>query len=191
MTTVEIVIVVVVGVAVLIALAVGLAMASRRRARRQLQHQFGPEYDRNLATTGDPNQTDAQLRERVSQRERLQLRPLSRTDRDAFEQEWRQIQSRFVDAPEESLAGADGLLTRVMRDSGYPVDDFDQQADLISVDHPQLVDNYRKARLVRDASQQGQVGTEQQREALLAYRSLFSELLDQPSATSSTPETRS
>jgi hypothetical protein len=190
-TTAEIVITVVVVVVALVALVVGTAMVSRRRGRRQLRQQFGAEYDRTLATTGDPNQTDAQLRERVDQRDRLQLQPLSRIDRDAFAQEWRQIQSRFVDAPEESLAGADGLMTRVMRDSGYPVDDFDHQADLISVDHPELVDNYRKARVIRDASQQRPVGTEQQREALLAYRSLFSELLEQPSSTSSAPGTRS
>ena len=61
MTTAEIVIVVVVGVAVLIALAVILAVMSRRHGRRQLREQFGPEYDRALAATGDPKQTDARL----------------------------------------------------------------------------------------------------------------------------------
>ncbi len=191
MTTAEIVIVVVVGALVLIALVLGMAMMSRRRGRRHLQQQFGPEYDRTLATTGDRKQTDAQLRDRVDQRGRLKLRPLSRIDRDAFEQEWRQIQSRFVDNPQESLAGADGLLSRVMRESGYPVDDFDQQADLVSVDHPELVDNYRRAHAVRGASQQGPVETEQQRNAFLAYRSLFAELLDQPASEQSEPRTRS
>jgi hypothetical protein len=190
-TTAEIVIVVVVAVAVLIALAVALSVMSRRRGRRQLRQQFGPEYDRTLATTGDPKETDAQLRERVNERERLRLRPLSRVDRDTFAQEWRQIQSRFVDAPEESLANADGLLSRVMRESGYPVDNFDQQADLVSVDHPQLVDNYRQAHLVRDATQQGPVDTEQQRNALLAYRSLFAELLDQSESEQAEPRTAS
>lgn len=191
MTTAEIVIVVVVGAAVLIALALTFAFMSRRRGRRQLQQQFGPEYDRTLAATGDPKQADAQLQERVKQRERLQLRPLSGIDRDAFAQEWRQIQSRFVDAPEESLGSADGLLNRVMRARGYPVDDFDRQADLVSVDHPQLVDNYRKAHTVRDAAHQGPVETEQQRHALLAYRSLFAELLDQPASERPEPRTSS
>jgi hypothetical protein len=190
-TTTEIVIVVVVGVAVLIALAVALAAMSRRRGRRQLRQQFGPEYDRTLATTGDPKQTDAQLRERVNERERLRLRPLSRIDRDTFAQEWRRIQSGFVDAPEESLANADGLLSRVMRESGYPVDNFDRQAALVSVDHPQLVDTYREAHLVRHATQEGPVGIEQQRHAFLAYRSLFAELLDQPASERSEPRTTS
>ncbi len=189
MTTAEIVIVVVVGGLVLIALAFVMAMFSRRRGRRQLTQQFGPEYDRNLAATGDRKETDAQLRERVNQRERLSLRSLSRIDRDAFAQEWRQIQARFVDNPQESLAGADGLLNRVMQDSGYPVDDFDQQADLISVDHPILVDNYRRAHAVRSASQQGPVDTERQRAAFLAYRSLFAELLDLPESEPSEPGT--
>jgi hypothetical protein len=188
-TTDEIVIVVVL-VVVVLALTVGIAAITRRRGRRHLREQFGPEYDRTLSTTGDPHETDAQLRARVDQRDRLQLRPLSRIDRDAFVDEWRQIQSRFVDSPEGSLAGADELLTRVMRDTGYPTDDFEEQADLISVDHPQLVGNYRTARLIREATQQGPVGTERQREALLAYRSLFAELLEQPDSASSAPGTR-
>jgi hypothetical protein len=191
LTTAEIVIVVVVGVLVVIALAAAFAVMSRRRRRRQLRQQFGPEYDRTLATTGDPNETDAQLHERVIERSRLRLRPLSRIDRDAFGQEWRQIQSQFVDAPEESLASADALLSRAMRQSGYPVDNFDRQADLVSVDHPQLVDNYRKAHVVRDATRQGPVETEQERNAFLAYRSLFAELLDESASERSEPRTAS
>jgi hypothetical protein len=78
-----------------------------------------------------------------------------------------------------------------MRESGYPVDSFDQQADLASVDHPQMVDNYRKAHVVREAAEQGPVETEQQREALLAYRSLFAELLGQPASEGSVPRAAS
>ena len=182
MTAAEIVIIVIVGVVVLIGLALAMGMATRRRGRRQLQERFGPEYDRTVAATGDPRQADAQLRDRVDERERLQLRPLSRVDRDAFSQEWREIQRQFVDVPGDSLVQADRLLSRVMRQSGYPVEDFDRQADLISVDHAHLVDNYRKARVIRDASLQGPIETEQQRQALLAYRALFAELLDEPSS---------
>ena len=189
MTTAEIVIVVVVGVAVLIALAVVLAVMSRRHGRRQLREQFGPEYDRTLAATGDPKQTDAQLRERVNERERLRLRPLSRIGSGRF-RAGVASDSVAVRRCAGTVPGkADGLLSRVMRESGYPVDNFDQQADLVSVDHPQLVDNYRKAHLVRDATQQGPVETEQQRNALLAYRSLFAELLDSPASEGSEPRT--
>ncbi len=191
MTTAEIVIVVVVGVIVLIALVLALGAATRRRERRRLQQQFGPEYERTVAATGDPKRADAQLRDRVDEQERLRIRALSRVDRDAFSQEWRGIQGRFVDAPDDSLVQADDLLSRVMGQSGYPVEDFDRQADLISVDHAHLVDNYRKARAVRDASLKGPIETEQQRRALLAYRSLFSELLDEPSAETPEPEIHS
>jgi hypothetical protein len=181
-TTAEIVIVVVVAVVVLIGLALAVSFTRRRRGRHQLQQQFGPEYERTVAATGDPKQADAQLRERVEERDRLRLRPLSRIDRDSFAQEWREIQGQFVDTPDDSLVRADHLLTRVMRESGYPVEDFDRQADLISVDHAPLVENYRKARVVRDAGLQGPIETEQQRQALLAYRALFSELLEEPSS---------
>ena len=55
--------------------------------------------------------------------------------------------------------------------------DFDAQAELVSVDRPTHVENYRFAHAVRLRSQTQQVNTEDLREALLRYRSLFDELL--------------
>jgi hypothetical protein len=55
--------------------------------------------------------------------------------------------------------------------------DFDAQAELLSVDHPQTVENYRFARGVQQRAQTQQASTEDLREALLRYRSLFDELL--------------
>ena len=63
-----------------------------------------------------------------------------------------------------------------MRARGYPVDDdFDRRADDLSVDHPRVVQHYREARQVRDAS--GEVDTERQRTAVTSYRSLIDALL--------------
>src|SRR5690348_5743346 len=120
-TTAIIVIVVVVVVLLLVAISF---MMTRRRARRQLQEQFGPEYERTVATTGNSKVAEAELRERMDRRAGLELRPLSSADRDRYFQDWRQIQAQFVDQPGESLAAADRLVSTVMRDRGYPMDDF-------------------------------------------------------------------
>jgi len=64
-----------------------------------------------------------------------------------------------------------------MRDRGYPMDDFDQRAADVSVDHPQVVENYRAANAISHRHAQGQASTEELRRAMVHYRSLFDELL--------------
>jgi hypothetical protein len=65
-----------------------------------------------------------------------------------------------------------------MRDRGYPVDDFDQRAADVSVDHPLVAENYRAAHAVSLANEQGLATTDDLRQAFVHYRSLFAELLD-------------
>jgi hypothetical protein len=48
----------------------------------------------------------------------------------------------------------------------------------MSVDHPQVAENYRAAHAVFVANEQGLVGTDDLRQAFVHYRSLFAELLD-------------
>ena len=91
--------------------------------------------------------------------------------------EWRDLQERFVDQPAQATGAADTLITRVMEARGYPMKDFDAQAELISVDHPDTVENYRFAHAVQQRAETQQASTEDLREALLRYRSLFDELL--------------
>ena len=96
-----------------------------------------------------------------------------------FAAEWRDLQERFVEEQAPAAAAADALITRVMEARGYPMTDFDAQADLVSVDHPGTVENYRFAHSVQQRSETEQASTEDLREALLRYRSLFDELLRQ------------
>ena len=64
-----------------------------------------------------------------------------------------------------------------MRERGYPVEDFEQQAADVSVDHPEVVEHYRKAHAIHTGSR---ASTEELREAMLHYRALFAELLEGP-----------
>jgi hypothetical protein len=65
-----------------------------------------------------------------------------------------------------------------MRERGYPIDDFDQRAADLSVDHPDVVEHYRSAHVLHLAQERGDIGTEAQREAFVHYRALFEKLLE-------------
>jgi hypothetical protein len=68
-----------------------------------------------------------------------------------------------------------------MRERGYPVDDFDQRAADLSVDHGDVVQNYRAAHAISRRSVHGVAATEDLRQAMVHYRSLFAALVE-PSA---------
>ena len=74
------------------------------------------------------------------------------------------------------------LIQSVMRDRGYPVDDFEQRSADISVDHPRVVENYRQGHQLANASARGDGTTEDLRQAMRHYRALFEELVDETAA---------
>lgn len=161
-------------VAVVVALVV---VGARRRRTAMLRGHFGPEYDRTVENSEDQRAAEANLRAREKQRAQFDLQPLPEATRLSFASEWRGLQERFVDQPAQATGAADTLITRVMEARGYPMKDFDAQAELISVDHPDTVENYRFAHAVQQRAETQQASTEDLREALLRYRSLFDELL--------------
>lgn len=155
-----------------------IAMVARQRRTAALRQRFGPEYDRAVETREGRRPAEADLRDREKQRAQLDIRPLSEGTRVRFAEEWRDVQERFVDEPSDAVAAADRLVYSVMEARGYPMGDFDAQADLVSVDHPDVVENYRFAHGIHQRAQAQEAGTEDLREALLRYRSLFDELLE-------------
>ncbi|TDU83188.1 hypothetical protein EV138_5650 [Kribbella voronezhensis] len=171
------VITIIVIVAVVIVAAAAFYAFQRRRSG-QLQERFGPEYDRTLEQSGDRRAAERDLREREHRRSKLDLKPLSAESTAQYRVEWDQLQGGFVDAPGDSVAKADRLVLRMMRESGYPVDDFEQRADDISVDHPEVAQNYRQAHRIAVEQSRGQADTEDLRQAVTAYRRLVSVLLD-------------
>jgi hypothetical protein len=144
---------------------------------RSLKQRFGPEYERVVDEEGGRRSAEAELRGRVKRRDTLQIRDLDPAAREAYAAEWLQVQQRFIDEPEQTVAEADGLVQTVMRERGYPVDEFDDRIEMVSVDHPELVDNYRTAHAVQLRSEQQEASTDDLREAFQRYRALFSELL--------------
>jgi hypothetical protein len=163
-------------VVVAIAFIIGRASASRRT--RHLRERFGTEYDRTAKVVGGKRDAEAELAAREERHEQLNIRPLPTEARKRYADQWRTVQSQFVDAPAAALSAADGLVNSVMSDRGYPMDDFEQRAADISVEHPQVVENYRAAHRVSEQTANGGATTEDQRLAMQRYRSLFEELLD-------------
>lgn len=160
--------------------ALGLIWFVARQARtRALQRDFGPEYDRTMARAGDRGMAESDLRERRERVSALDVRPLSRSDHDRFATEWTKVQAAFVDAPAEAVTDADDLIQQVMATRGYPVEDFDRRAADVSVEHPDVVENYRSAHSIalKEAREDTDANTEALRKAMVYYRSLFEELL--------------
>jgi len=167
---------IVIAVVVAAVIVVVALVALQRRRRSRLQGRFGPEYDR--AVEGERRgRAERGLKDRVRRRDELEIRPLSSAARERYAAQWHELQARFVDQPEQAVGEADVLVSEVMRERGYPVDDFEAQAELISVDHPHVVENYRTAHGTHVRQGERRASTEDLRAAVVAYRSLFDELL--------------
>ena len=172
------VLVLVLVVAVIAILAIAW-VAMRKRRSVKLRERFGPEYDRVLQKEGDARKAEGVLEFREKRREKFTIRPLTPADRSSFAVRWNEVQARFVDDPRGAVTVADSLVTDVMQTRGYPIGEFEQRAADISVDHPVVVENYRAAHDIAMRHSNGRASTEDLRQAMVHYRTLFQELLDE------------
>jgi hypothetical protein len=168
----------VIAVAVLIAVALVVWAAMRANRTKKLHRQFGSEYDRVASDAPTKREAESELLERQRRREQFDIRPLSKDEREVYRSRWLAIQAEFVDDPSASVAKADSLIQNVMRARGYPVDDFETRAGDLSVDHPDVVENYRAGHGIAVAHERGKAGTEELRKAVQHYRALFEELVE-------------
>jgi len=165
-------------IVLVVLIAVAIAFVLRSRTKR-LRAQFGPEYDRTVAETGNRLKAEAEL-ERVEKRvRRYSLRALSLADRNRFQASWRAVQANFVDDPARALSDADQLLGAVMLARGYPPSDFENRATEIAVDHAMVVEHFRAGHEIVVRHSQSQATTEDLRKAMVHYRALFEELMQE------------
>jgi hypothetical protein len=174
----------IIGFAVLVVAGIVAWFSLRKRRTEKLRAQFGAEYDRAVKEDGGRRHAEAGLKERTARVDSLNIRPLTAGDRARFVESWSRIQARFVDGPGGAVTEADQLLRDVMSTRGYPVSDFEQRAADISVDHPLVMENYRTAHAIAVRQTQGQANTEDLRQAMIHYRTLFDELVGEPELTS-------
>jgi hypothetical protein len=171
---------VLIAVVVVVVLAIAVWQAMARRRTGHLQDQFGPEYDRTVGSADSRRDAEAELQAREDRRQQLEIRPLSQAARERYLERWQSVQVQFVDDPRTAVASGDSLIQSAMEERGYPVEDFEQRASDISVDHPHVVENYREGHRLAQASSDGSDSTENLRQAMRHFRALFEELVEPP-----------
>jgi hypothetical protein len=159
--------------------SVGLLIWRGSRSTR-LKFRFGPEYAQAIRESGSRRAAEERLRRRETRVRSYDLHSLSPEQRAQYAARWRKVQAEFVDDPAGSVAAVDQLLGEVMTACGYPVIAFEQQAADASVEHPQAAQEYRAAHEIAVRHAQGQADTEELRQAMVHYRSLFDELMREP-----------
>ncbi len=163
-------------VAVVLAALASLTIRNRRTGR--LRRRFGPEYERVIEETSSRREGERQLTEVAERRDSLTIRPLDAASRSRYCEQWEVVQARFVDEPARAVNDADALITSVLSDRGYPVEDFGERTSLVGVDHPEVVRHYRAARADHLERRDGEEpDTEQQRVEFVHYRELFHALV--------------
>ena len=168
-----------IAVAVAVALIAILAISAgaRRTRSAQLREHFGREYDRAVQTSGSRTRAEQDLVARAQEVKTFDIRTLTAAERDRYLEQWRRVEARFVELPTTAVVEADELVTDVMHTRGYPMADFEQHASHLSVKHPRVVEHYRKGHAA--IAQGGQISTEGLRQAMLHYRALFDDLVNE------------
>ncbi|MGH7659796.1 MAG: hypothetical protein ACRENA_02620 [Vulcanimicrobiaceae bacterium] len=174
-----------IAIAVIIVIAI-IAAISRRQRTEHLQKKFGPEYERHVRTIGSQSKAESELLAREERYRKLNIRPLSPEARTRYLNEWHALQSGFVDDPRVAIGQADQVIERVMRDRGYPIGDFNRQTEDLSVEHSDVLGDYRVAHAIAQRSAAGTISTEEMRKAVVAYRELFERLVNPTSPTTTT-----
>jgi len=149
-------------------------VVSQELRKARLRRQFGPEHERLTSELGSSRKAEAELLARQRRAAKLDIRPLTDEQRTRYAADWTTIQEDFVENPANAVASGRGLLLAMMRESGYP-EDQDETVMAISVHNSSALDDYRQAQVIGDKS--GAASTEELREALLRYRTLFDDLV--------------
>jgi hypothetical protein len=162
---------------VVVLIIVGAFIERRKAKTAAFRNRFGTEYDRAVLTQGSPRKAETKLADRETRVEALKIRDLGAAERDRFATEWHTVQSRFVDHPRAAVTEADDLINALLEARGYPLAGFEQRADDLSVTYPRVMENYRIAHGVALRPGQLEASTEELRVAMIQYRAIFDELL--------------
>jgi len=170
--------VIIAAILVLGLVALGAWIFYQKKQSQKLQERFGPEYGRTVSELGSRTKGESELKAREKRVERLEIIALSPSEAARFSEAWQALQGRFVDNPKGVVVQAEQLVRELMQKRGYPMGDFDSRAGDISVDHPDVVANYRLAQAIAVRDRQGTADTEELRKAVVHYRALFDELIE-------------
>ncbi len=166
-----------IAIALLILIILAALIARRRLDTQRLRKKFGPEYDYTVQKLGDQQKAQQSLLEREKRVVQLDIQSLGDSERERYDHEWTELQVDFVDDPKKTVEKANRLVTEVMIARGYPIADFEHRAEDLSVTYPNLVSNYRDANSITMKSRDDGSSTEELRQAMIDYHSLFEQLM--------------
>ncbi|SEG82532.1 hypothetical protein SAMN05444920_10556 [Nonomuraea solani] len=166
-------------VVAVVALAAVYVVLQQQKRRSHLRERFGPEYERIVAEHDNRREAEQELLNREQRHSELDIRPLTEESRDTYANRWTEVQERFVDAPGFAVTEADQLVTSVMAERGYPTEDYEQRLSDLSVGHAATLDHYRTAHEISGRAARKEASTEDLRQAMVHYRALFEELLQE------------
>jgi hypothetical protein len=163
------------GVILLLALAASVITVRRRRSR--LQKRFGPEYFRAVSS-GSKRRAERRLANVEDEHKELHIRGLPWVALERYLEEWRQAEARFVSDPADATRAAERVVTRVLEERGYPIDENAEEiAAHIGADYPDVANRYRHGRTMLEASNGNGRTTEDLRRAMVDFRAVLEELL--------------
>jgi hypothetical protein len=177
MMNIQTILLIVLAALVVIAVAVVILLALHKLRSRRLKETFGPEYDYTLERFGDQHTAESDLREREKRVVNFNIRPLSQSECERYHTDWIETQANFVDDPSGAVGRANRLITEVMIARGFPVADFEQRSVDLSVLYPNFVQGYREATAIATRNHTGSASTEDLRQAMINFHSLFDELV--------------
>jgi len=179
MSTTQILALVVALLVVAAIIAVALVLARRRKKTQALRGTFGNEYDRTVEGSDKRRDAERELADRKERHDELVIRPLPEASRRRYLTAWDGVQNRFVDSPVLALSEADALLTQVLQERGFPTDDVRTQADMLSVEHAHVLERFRAGHDIEARNTTDHADTEQVRQGMLHFRSVFEELVSE------------
>ncbi|MDT7726266.1 MAG: hypothetical protein QOI21_2842 [Actinomycetota bacterium] len=188
MSTLVVVIIVIAAVAAVVLIAL---LVRRESQRRHLREKFGPEYERAVQDKESPRAADRELASREKRIAQLDIKPLSPEIRERYTQQWSLIQAKFVDRPAPAVEEADRVLVELMAERGYPTEGYEQQLSDLSVRHSRTLKHYRAAHETMQGHEETQKSTEELRDAMVRYRTVFDDLLTEGSGDGHGTTTRS
>lgn len=109
--------------------------------------------------------------------QRRYLRPLGEADRERYLQRWQDVRALSAETPAIAVIHADALIASLLADRGYPVEDFEERADAVLVDHPEVLEDYRAAHRIAHETALGFSASEDVELAMKRYEALFDRLL--------------
>ena len=168
-----------VGVLALLVVGALIARGSRQSRTAHLREKYGSEYDHVVQEKGKRKHAEQELLAREAEVQKYNIRPFTAAERDRFRSDWTILEQRFLERPTTAVVEADELVAEMMRVRGYPMGDFEKHAAHLSVTHPRVVEHYRSGHKAIGGRDGKAASTEDLRQAMLHYRSLFEELISE------------